>query len=58
MYEFGRKQNVDGENAEKNISNEKMSKEKTSIVWKCRMKITIKYLEGASERGGENDREE
>jgi hypothetical protein len=29
-----------------------------SIVWECRMKITVKYLEGESESGGEDDRGE
>jgi hypothetical protein len=45
-------------NVEKNISNEKMSKEKMSIVWECRMKITVKYLEGDSESEGEDNRGE
>jgi hypothetical protein len=42
-----------GKNVEKNISNEKMS-----IVWECRMKITVKYLEDECESGGEDDRGE
>jgi hypothetical protein len=53
-----RKINGDEKNVEKNISNEKMSKEKISIVWECRMKITVKYLEDESGSGGENDRGE
>jgi hypothetical protein len=47
MDKFGRKKNVDGKNAEKKMSRKK-----------CRMKITVKYLEGESESGGEDDRGE